>query len=334
MLERVHRPSAPCPRACLGPRFLRTGRGVGSGMAAAPGQGAGGPEHSMDRNIFVQSHLLANVASADCGSTLALRLPSIEPRRDTHADPHRPLGQQPGLAHPPAHGRRARRRAGGDVELTVEPGRLVVRPSRRPALDALLARITAENLPAASTTRPRGRSAVGGRPATGAIWSGSTSRRRRATSRRDGARRWCSPRATITSAPRTRSSARSPAGSKATHSRCAARRSGGRRRGARRPGQEHRPARAPDRGRRPRARRRGGGGPGADQGAAGRVTDARSGVDAPFTIFGQSAGAWSRCRGQPGAPRVARGGRRQGYCWMRVCAGRFAGHVVTEAHSG
>ena len=44
---------------------------------------------------------------------------------------------------------------GGDVELTVEPGRLVVLPGPRP-LEALLAGITDQNLPESFDDAPRG----------------------------------------------------------------------------------------------------------------------------------------------------------------------------------
>ncbi len=44
---------------------------------------------------------------------------------------------------------------GGDVELTVEPGRLVVRPGPR-RLEALLAGITDQNLPESFDDAPRG----------------------------------------------------------------------------------------------------------------------------------------------------------------------------------
>jgi antitoxin MazE len=49
---------------------------------------------------------------------------------------------------------------GGTVELSVEDGRLVVRPRRpEPQLDQLLAQITPENLPSSFDDAPRGEEA-------------------------------------------------------------------------------------------------------------------------------------------------------------------------------
>lgn len=56
---------------------------------------------------------------------------------------------------------RLRLAAGGPVELSVEDDRLVVRASRRPLrLEALLAGITPENLPASADDAPRGEEAL------------------------------------------------------------------------------------------------------------------------------------------------------------------------------
>ncbi len=130
---------------------------------------------------------------------------------------------------------------------------------------------------------------------TGAISSGSTSRRRRGTSRRDGARPLYSPRGPITSGPRTRSSARSRPASRATHSRCrcpivcrslvrcspirsraSTAMPAGSRSPAARPATSWRPSRS-------------------GSGRCWKVDAMRDqAVDAPFTIFGHIAGAWNR----------------------------------------
>ena len=74
---------------------------------------------------------------------------------ESDAHPHRPLGQQPGPAHPRRVAEELGVGEGGDVELTVEPGRLVVRPGPR-RLEALLAGITDQNLPESFDDAPRG----------------------------------------------------------------------------------------------------------------------------------------------------------------------------------
>ena len=195
---------------------------------------------------------------------------------------------------------------GGAVELSVEPGRLVVRPGPR-RLEALLAGITARNSPRASTTPHAARSAVDGRTRPG--------RSRLARLRAAGGARAGRAASGPGALPAGLSPAHPVRGRLPDHDPhqglpirgAAARRSVDRRCGARRSGQEHRPPCAPDRGRRPA--------PGdvvaavrSGSGRCWKVNAMRDqAVDAPFTIFGHTAGAWSRCRGQPGAPSGSEG---------------------------
>ena len=159
------------------------------------------------------------------GSTLALRClpqPRIAP-----GPPCRPTSPAGATASPcasrEARGRPARAWAGGAVEL-IGGGR----SSRGAAAAGGLCGSTScwrasrpRTCPPASTIRRPGRGgAVGGGTRPGRSGLARLRAAGRATSRPGGGRRWCCRRATTTGGRRTRSSARSPAGSRATRSRC------------------------------------------------------------------------------------------------------------------